>query len=137
MKKLIFLFVLIFMFTVSTAYAVDKTIVFAWDPHEQIDIIKNFEMHWSDQSGGPYAQLAVIPKADALDNQEPVQATVTGPAATTVTRYFVLKACGDIQQEDGSIAYECSGPSNEVSADFWIPFEGFKVPVNFRIVPES
>jgi hypothetical protein len=137
MKKLVFI-AIIFIFTFAhQAYALDKTVTFAWDPHDQIDIIKNFELHWANQQGGPYGQLAVIAKADAIDNEEPIQATVTGNPATTVIRYFVLKACGDLPQEDGSTLYECSGPSNEISVDFWIPAEAYKVPVNFRIVPES
>jgi hypothetical protein len=80
--------------------------------------------------------MAIISKADALDNEEPIVATVTGPPATNVTRYFVLVACGDVAREDGTVVYECSGYSNEVSHDFWIPHDGFEVPVNFRIIAQ-
>jgi hypothetical protein len=134
MKKGIYIAIFILML-VANAFAIEETVTFEWDPHPQIDLITNFELFWSDQSGGPYVQLAVIAKADAIDNTKPVQATVTGTPATKVTRHFVLKACGDLAQEDGTFAYECSGPSNEISYDFWIPAEKFQVPVNFKIVP--
>jgi hypothetical protein len=118
------------------ANAVEETLVFAWDPHPEIERVINFEMYWSDTSGGPYGQLAVIPKEAAIDNEEPVTAVVTGLAETHVTRYFVLRACGNVTQEDSSILYECSDDSNEVSYDFWVPFGGFEVPINFRIIAQ-
>ena len=136
MKKIFTaLLILSFLFICGQAAAVDKTVTFAWDPHPDMATIINFEFHWSDVAGGPYAQLVVVPKADAVDSTEPIQATVTGPPGTLVTRYFILLACGDVLQEDGTTLYQCSDSSNEVPDDFWIPAAGFQQVVNFRIVP--
>jgi hypothetical protein len=141
MRKILGLTILIFAilatpFSILADEQLNETITFAWDAHPQIDRINHFVMSWSDRAGGPYAELVQISKENAIDNQEPIEAVVSGPEETTVTRYFVLAACGDVTKEDGSIVNECSGPSNEVSYDFWIPFSGFSVPVQFRIIPQ-
>jgi hypothetical protein len=137
MKKVFLVFLMaVFAAMAQADEQVSETVTFAWDAHPQIDRITHFVMSWSDQAGGPYAELVQISKDNAVDNQEPVEAIVSGPEETTVTRYFVLLACGDVTQDDGSIINECSEPSNEVSHDFYIPFGGFQVPVNFRIIAE-
>ncbi|GAF67433.1 unnamed protein product, partial [marine sediment metagenome] len=72
MKKfLIASLILSFLLISGQAAAVDKTVTFVWDPYAGIADIINFEFHWSDVAGGPYAQLVVVPKADVLDSTEP------------------------------------------------------------------
>ena len=114
-----------------------EVVTFAWDPHEQIDQITHFKFLWSDQAGGPHVFLVDVPKADVVNSSRAIDATVTGPGQTTITKYFVLQACGDVLLEDGVTENQCSGNSNEVSHGFWIPFEGFKVPINFIIQPKE
>jgi hypothetical protein len=137
MKKVFLVFLMLTFAAMAQAdEQVSETVTFAWDAHPQIDRITHFVMSWADQQGGPYAELVQISKENAIDWQEPVEAVVSGPPETTVTRYFVLAACGDVTKEDNSIVNECSDPSNEVAYDFYIPFGGFEVPVNFRIIAE-
>jgi hypothetical protein len=193
-----YLIVILLMLSPLYLYAdqqLSRTIVFGWDSHPQIDRINYFLLSWSDQQGGPYAKLAIISKEDAVDNQQDIEAVVSGPEESTVTRYFVLKACGDItflpgpdwcenhgpcsegegdcdsdsecesglvcsqdvgekygwpaardvcENSDGSTVpiegttvNRCSDPSNEIAYDFSIPFAGYQVPVNFRIIIEQ
>ena len=139
MKKFRMIFVLVFLgLAIFGGYvisdAAEKVVTFAWDEPADIDVIKNWEMHWGSTKGGPYAKLMDIPKDG--DYTEPVTVDITGPPATNQTRYFILKACGDVVQEDASTLYECSGDSNEASFTVWIPANKFEVPVNFRILPE-
>jgi len=139
MKKLCLIIIILLgllVFSVNASETIE-VVTFAWDDTNDPGAVKNFEMYWGVTAGGPYIKLAVIPYA----LESPVEATVTGSPGTTETRYFVLTACGDIIQEDGSMLYMCSGDdegnmafSNEVSYDFWIEADGFSVPVQFRII---
>lgn len=138
MKK-IFLLILAFAFVMAPmAYADDvtETLTFAWE-QDDVTNLTQWEMHWGDAAGGAYTQLLVLPynAGDPAGTfQTPVNATVTGAQGTTVTKYFVLRACGDIPQAEGDPVYECSDWSNEVSYGFWIPAGQFSVPVQFRII---
>ena len=123
---------------VSAAETV-KTVTFAWD-QDDVTNLTQWEMHWSVTAGGPYIKVATIlynEGSPAGAFESPVEATVTGNPGTTETRYFVLRACGDLPQEGGGTVYECSDDSNEISYGFWIPAGKFKVPINFRIVPDN
>lgn len=137
MKKIILIIVLIFTLAVFSVNATDtiKTLTFAWE-HEAGDVpVINWQMEWGVTAGGPYAKLGDIAYADAINGtyESPIQAVVTGQPGTHETRYFILRACGNVPQEDESIKYECSDPSNEVSHAFWITVTGFSAPVQFRI----
>ena len=134
MKKFLFTLIMVLFVMVSMSFAAEQIRTFAWDEPADIDVIKNWEMHWGSTKGGPYAKLMDIPKDG--DYTEPVTVDITGPPATNQTRYFILKACGDVVQEDASTLYECSGDSNEASFTVWIPANKFEVPINFRILPE-
>ena len=137
MKKQIFksfMIVLLIVLMPVLVSAAEITKTFAWDEPADLAAIKNWEMHWGSTQGGPYAKLMDIPKDGNF--AEPVTVDISGPPATNQTRYFVLKACGDVVQEDASTIYECSDNSNEVSLVVWIPANQFQVPVNFRILPE-
>jgi len=132
----IMVFVVPVTLIVKIASASEITKTFAWDapPADELARIKNWEMHWGNTAGGPYAKLVDIPKNGNFE--QPVTVDISGPPATNQTRYFVLRACGDLAQEDGSTKYECSENSNEVSLTVWIPANKFQVPVNFRMIPE-
>ena len=131
-KLLVILLIVLFPCLVSAA---EVTKTFAWDEPTDLEAISNWEMHWGSTQGGPYAKLQDIPKDG--DYQSPITVDISGPPASNQTRYFILKACGDVIQEDSSTIYECSGDSNEVSFSVWIPANAFTVPVNFRIVTEE
>jgi len=139
-KKAGLIFVLMFLgltifggYVVSHAAEITKT--FAWDEPTDLEAISNWEMHWGVTQGGPYAKLIDVPKDG--DYQSPITVDISGTPASNQTRYFVLKACGNMPQPDGSTVYECSGNSNEASFTVWIPANAYEVPINFRIVPES
>ena len=136
MKKLqtIFIVLLAVLSILMIAGAAEIVKTFAWDEPSDLAQIKNWEMYWGSTKGGPYAKLMEVPKDGNFE--EPVTVDISGPPATNQTRYFVLKACGDVPQEDGSTVYECSDNSNEASFTVWIPANKFQVPVNFRILPE-
>lgn len=132
------IFILLFV-CVGFAFSADvtKTLTFEWDQTDTTNL-KEWRLFWSNTAGGPYdsQEVAVIPfdpNSGGPTYSSPASATVTGDQGTTVTKYFVLVACGDIPQEDGSTIYECSTNSNEVSYGFWIPAGKFSVPVNFKI----
>lgn len=135
MKKLMILFLSVGLIFSLTAFAIgeDKveTLTFAWDQTDRV-LLEKWEMHWGDSAGGPYMKMADLAyNGEDQDNFEsPVEATVSGTPASTVTKYFVLRACGTVE---GTM--DCSDWSNEISYGFKIPFDGFQVPVNFRIVP--
>lgn len=127
----------LFVANIGAAEEAVETVTFGWD-QEDLTNLTQWELMWSDTAGGPYDQVAIIsydPGASGPGFTAPVEATVTGEQATHVVKYFVLRACGDIPQADGSTLYECSDYSNEVSYDFWIPAGRFSIPVNFLIVP--
>ena len=133
MKKKLLAILLIVLFPCLVS-AAEVTKTFAWDEPTDLEAISNWEMHWGSTQGGPYAKLQDIPKDG--DYQSPVVVDITGPPGTNQTRYFVMKACGDVIQADASTKYECSENSNEVSFAVWIPANKYEVPVNFRILPE-
>jgi len=139
--KIITILIMILIFAVS-AFCAEKTetLTFAWEHNPQANEvpITFWQMDWAVTAGGPYAKLGDIAYQDAVDGsyQSPVVAVVTGQPGTHETRYFILRACGDMPQEDGSTIYECSDPSNEVSYAFWIEPSGFSAPVQFRIIAE-
>lgn len=130
------------LFVVCTAFiacpfpvaAEDKieTLTFAWDQPDRT-LLEKWELHWADAAGGPYVKMSdiVYGGEDQASFQNPVKATVSGQPASTVTKYFVLRACGTV---DGQM--QCSDWSNEVSYDFKIPFGGFQIPVQFRIITQ-
>ena len=139
MRKLILVMVMALLFAVgAVADQTVKTLTFGWE-QTNLTNVTQWEMHWSVTAGGPYAEMAVISYdgSGAASYESPVTATVTGEPATTETRYFVLRACGNVAQQDGTTLYLCSDFSNEVSYDFWIPFGQFEVPVNFQVVPTT
>jgi hypothetical protein len=111
-------------------------LTFIWDQVDKTNL-KEWRLYWADVAGGPYATdpLAIIPYdgSTELSHTSPAEATVTGEQGSTVTKFFVLVACGDIPQADGSTVYECSENSNEISYDFFIPAGRFSVPVQFRL----
>ena len=122
-------------------YSAEKTetLTFEWE-HTAGDVpVKTWQLEWGIAPGGPYTKLTDVPYADAVGGvyQAPVQAVVTGQPGTHETRYFILKACGDVPQEGGGTAYQCSDPSNEASYAFWIPSTGFSAPVQFTIKPNK
>lgn len=130
--------ILIFVFPVYSAEKTE-TLTFEWE-HTAGDVqVKTWEMDWGVIAGGPYTKLIDIPYADAVGGvyQAPVQAVVTGQPGTHETRYFILKACGDVPQEGGGTAYQCSDPSNEASFAFWIPSTGFSAPIKFTVKPQQ
>ena len=132
LKNLLIVLLIVLLPVLVSAAEITKT--FAWDEPTDLAAIKNWEMHWGSTKGGPYAKLMDIPKDG--DYQSPVVVDITGPPGTNQTRYFVMKACGDVIQADASTKYECSENSNEVSFAVWIPANKYEVPVNFRILPE-
>lgn len=131
---------LLFAATAPVVMADDstETLTFAWD-QDSVENLKQWEMHWGATPGGSYSKLTDITYAGGTGPtfESPVEAVVTGQPGTHETRYFVLRACGDLPQDDGSTAYECSDFSNEVSYGFWIPAKGFSIPMTFRITTQQ
>ena len=138
MRNLLSIVLLTFLLSFSVGVSASEiTKTFAWDTPSDFDIITKWELHWGNTTGGPYVKLTDIIKVPGQTVFEaPATVDISGPAATTQTRYFVLKACGDIPQADGGTVYECSGNSNETSFSVWIPANGCAVPVNFRVKAE-
>jgi hypothetical protein len=126
--------IFIILLSASFANAVDQveTVTFAWDQEDRV-LLEKWEMHWGDAAGGPYVKLSDLAYGgeDQTNFESPIEATVSGEPASTVTKHFVLRACGTVEG-----AVECSDWSNEVSYGFKIPFDGFQVPVNFRIIAQ-
>ncbi len=137
MKRLLLIALMLSLVTLCFATEKIETVTFGWDQNDLTNVTQ-WEMDWSVTAGGPYAQLTTIPYDGSSGTafQSPIIATVTGEPGTTETRYFVLKACGDIPIEGGGTEYQCSSYSNEVSKGFWIPVGAYEVPINFRIIPE-
>jgi len=131
-KNLLIVLLIVLLPVLVSAAEITKT--FAWDEPSDLAQIKNWEMHWGSTKGGPYAKLVDVPKDGNFE--EPVTVDISGPPGTNQTRYFVMKACGDLPQADGGTKYECSDNSNEVSFTVWIPAAAFQLPVNFRILPD-
>jgi len=122
------------LFCYSVGFA--ETLTFEWTQEDTTNL-KEWKLFWSEVSGGPYTEIAVITYDSAAGGpiyNSSQDIVVTGDQATHVMKYFVLIACGDIPQSDGSTKYLCSEDSNEVSHDFWISAGQFSVPINFKIV---
>ena len=134
MKKKFCLWLIVLLMLTGTAFA--ETLTFQW---EQTDLtnLREWKLFWGDASGGPYVELSTIAYdgSSGPTYSSPAEVQVTGDQGTHVMKYFVLIACGDVPQEDGSTSYLCSVDSNEVSKNFWIPSGMFSVPLNFEIVP--
>jgi hypothetical protein len=127
--------VLVAFFVLPTnVLAADKvqTITFQWDQPD-LTLVKDWELHWGDAPGGPYVEATTfvytgVPNTTFEGVQE---LTVSGVPSSTVTKYFVIRACGDVEGE--TPLRQCSDWSNEVSYGFKIPFGGFNAPVQFRL----
>lgn len=114
-----------------------ETLVFQWDYTAGEVPVTTWQMDWGVTAGGPYTKLADISYVDpgSAPYESPVEAVVTGQPGTHETRYFILRACGDVPLEAGGTEYQCSEPSNEVAYSFWIDVTGFSAPINFRTKP--
>lgn len=141
MKKLCLIMILLFGLAVFSASAADltETVTFEWDQEDTTNL-KEWRLYWGDAPGGPYAEQEVAlipyPGSGGPSYSSPAEATVSGEQGSTVTKHFVLVACGDIPQEGGGTAYSCSENSNEVSHGFFIPAGRFSVPVNFKVIAQ-
>ena len=141
MKKFRMIFVLVFLgLAIFGGYvisdAAEKVVTFAWDEPADLEIIERWELYWSETAGGPYTKISDIPKVNGMTVfQAPATVDVIGPAGSVQKRYFVMIACGTVQ-EAGAPAFKYSDNSNEISYDFIIPAMEFNVPVNFRIITE-
>jgi hypothetical protein len=138
MKKLFGLvLVLMFVFSVNVLAAeTTKTITFGWTQEDTTNL-KEWKIFWSDTAGGPYTEVAIIPYNSGEAGPEYTGSknmNVSGNQGTHVTKYFIVRACGDIPQEDGTVAYSCSADSNEVSYAFWVPAGTFSIPLEFKIM---
>ena len=136
-KILVLTALMLFAFCINAgADEKTETLTFEWE-QTSVEYLTQWEMHWGNAAGGPYESLVVLPynAGDPAGTfSSPVEAVVTGQPATTETRYFVLRACGDVPIDAGQTEYQCSDFSNEVSYNFWIPVAGkFSVPIQFRI----
>lgn len=135
-KKIIAICVVLLSF-VFIGLAFGETLTFQWGMDDTTNL-KEWKLFWSDTAGGPYdpTPVAVIPynggNGPFINTVTPP--AVTGPQGTKVAKYFVLVSFGDIPQPDGTISYEHSANSNEVSYEFWIPAGMFSVPVQFQII---
>lgn len=132
MKKLL-LTLLVLLFC-SLGLAGDKVEVlkFEWEQDaESLAIMTKWELHWSDVAGSNYLLATEIPKppdATGPTFYSDTTLTVTGIPGSTVTKYFVLRACTPT---------ECSGWSNEVSYGFKIPVGApFNVKVQVVVIPQ-
>lgn len=140
--KRVFVFILAAFLVLSFAGIgladdVTKTLTFEWTMEDTTNL-KEWQLLWSDTAGGPYDidPASVIAYDSALPGPtyaSPEAIDVFGNQATHVIKYFVLVACGDIPQPDGTTKFICSDYSNEVNHDFWIPAGQFSVPVQFII----
>ena len=138
MKKSFISLAIIFFAFAAYANEITESRTFAWDMSDLENVVQ-WEMEWSDFEAEQFIKLGDIPYDG---NPQPsfeaiLEATVTGPAGTMVRKYFRLRTCGNTPQSDGTTTYECSGYSNVVYSDFWIPANEFQVPVNFRVLAEQ
>ena len=138
MKTLFFILVIVlvgFFVLPANVLAVDKieTVTFQWDQPD-LTLVLVCELYWGDAAGGPYVEAArfVYTGGTDLTYEGSKELVVSGTPASTVTKYFVIRACGDVEG-----TRECSVWSNEISYGFKIPFGGFTAPVQFRIVPSQ
>lgn len=144
MKKLltaimVICFLAMVMIGTATAAETTKTLTFQWEQTNPETVIE-WKLWWSDISGGPYGtSIGTFAHDDNTNGpifSDSNEMLVTGSPGTNVVKYFILKACGDVIQPDGSFLRECSEASNEVSYTFWIPSGSFSAPFNFIIKEE-
>ena len=120
------------------ATELNETLTFEWT-QEDITNLKEWKLFWSNTEDGSYIEAIIIPYDSGVEGpvySGPAGLTVNGEQATHVIKYFVLRACGDIPQKDGSVEYICSVDSNKVFYSFWIPGGVFSVPIEFKILAE-
>jgi len=134
MKRVWLVLVALSLLFVSSAMA--ETVTFQWTQPD-LTYVKHWQIHWSDTENGTYESIAVVayngtPSA-TYSSEETI--VLTGPPATSITKWFLARACGDVPVEGGSTEYKCSGDSNKISKAFWIPAGQFSVPLNFEIIP--
>ena len=130
---MVILFIALLPVLVSAA---EITKTFAWDEPTDLDIISSWQLYWSETAGGPYTKISDIPKVEGMTVfQAPATVDVIGPSGSIQERFFVLIACGTVQ-EAGAPVLKCSANSEEISYEFIIPATKFKVPVMFRILAE-
>ena len=122
---------------VSIVQAESYTVTAQWEQQDTTNL-KEWKLFWSETSGGPYVEIMIIPYSGSGGPiyTSPASVSVNGNQGTTVTKYFVMIACGDIPVETGGTEYKCSDDSNEASYNFWVPAGQFSVPLNFQIVAE-
>lgn len=132
MKKLFLILIALLFFT--TVMAIDRVEVlkFQWEQDaETLAVMTKWELHWSDVAGANYILATNIPKpvdATGPTFYSDATLTVSGAPGSTITKYFVLRACIDA---------ECSNWSNEVAYNFKIPLKPpFNVQVQFVVIPE-
>lgn len=135
MKKV---FIVLLLTVLSVSFAFAETLTFQWNQDNTTNL-KEWRLYWSDSPNGPYdvQEVAIIPytaSGGPVYTSPVTPAEVSGEQGTFVKKYFVLVACGDLPQPDGTTEYECSENSNEVTHDFWIPAGKFSVPVEFQII---
>ncbi len=84
-----------------------EILTFEWNQADLTNL-KEWKLFWGDASGGPYTELSVIAYDESPGPiySSPADAPVTGDQGTTVTKYFVLIACGDVPQEGGGAEYK-------------------------------
>jgi hypothetical protein len=138
MKKLTMIMVICFLAIASFAWATEtsKILTFEW-AQEDTTNLKEWKLLWGDSSGGDFTEIATIAYDSGVAGpiySSPETVNVVGDQGTHVLKYFVLRACGDVPQEEGGTEYLCSENSNEVSENFWIPAGRFSVPINFKII---
>lgn len=124
------------VYAVNTRADTAKTLTAQWEMADTTNL-KEWKLFWGDTSGGPYTEILTIPydpNAPGPIYTSPATVQVTGNQGTIVKKYFVIISCGNIPQQDGTSKYECSGNSNEATADFWIPAGQFSIPLNFEII---
>jgi len=123
---------------IGSAEAADQaeTLTFLWD-QEDLTLVKDWELHWGDAAGGPYVEASkfIYEGGSELTYQGSKELVVSGVPASTVTKFFVIRACGDVEGE--TPLRQCSVWSNEISYGFKIPFGGFNAPVIFRLQPSQ
>ena len=94
----------------------NKTLRFAWEQDaEDLTVITKWHLLWGDTAGGPYVKATNINYDGGASGtyQADHPLTVNGTPGSTVTKYFVLRACIDDSN--------CSEDSNKTSYDFKIP----------------
>jgi len=112
-KFLIFIMFMVFAFSFPALADINKEFTFAWEQNvDDLPQMKEWRMYWSDAAGGPYTAVLdtdgnpIIIPYDPLDPDGIYDSTqimiVPGTPGTTVTKYFVLTA---VDQSDNESDY--------------------------------